>query len=183
MGAFNTLSSRDPEATGDLAAAALELDPDDWRLEHVTAHLHTQHPQIAAARTWPDDNPYAAHTTDHHEWIYDHAHRRGPAERFADLNPDFGVLPDDRDPQQHQFAADREQALALGTREFLMAARENQADPQGRRQTVTDRAAGARTRALVHDASRRLVAQPTSDQPRHQPQRAAPERTRGGPER
>jgi hypothetical protein len=183
MGASHTLPARDPEATADLAAAALELDPDDWRPEHVTAHLRTQHPQIAAARTWPDDNPYVAHTTDHRQWIYDHAHLRGPAERFADLNPDFGVLPDDRDPAQHQFVADRERALALGTREFLMAARENQADPQGRRQTVTDRAASARTQALVHDTSWRLVEQRTSDQPRHQPQRPAPERTRSGPER
>jgi hypothetical protein len=183
MGASDTLPRPDPEATADLAAAALELDPDDWRLAHVTAHLRTQHPQVAAARTWPDDNPYTAHDTDHQQWNYDHTHRRGLAERFADLNPDFGVLPDDHDPAQHQFAADREQALALGTREFLMAARENQADPQGRRQTVTDRAASARTQALVHDASRRLVEQRTSDQPRPLPQRPAPERARGGPER
>jgi hypothetical protein len=35
---------------------------------------------------------------------------------FTRLNPDFGVLPDQRDPAQQRFAADREQALALGTR-------------------------------------------------------------------
>jgi hypothetical protein len=37
-------------------------------------------------------------------------------EAFAALNPDFGVLPDSRDPQQHRFAQQRERALALGER-------------------------------------------------------------------
>ena len=35
---------------------------------------------------------------------------------FARLNPDFGVLPDSRDPEQHRFAQQRERALALGPR-------------------------------------------------------------------
>jgi hypothetical protein len=35
---------------------------------------------------------------------------------FAQLNPDFGVLPDARDPEQHRFAQQRERALALGER-------------------------------------------------------------------
>jgi hypothetical protein len=35
---------------------------------------------------------------------------------FARLNPDFGVLPDARDPAQHRFAQQRERALALGQR-------------------------------------------------------------------
>ena len=35
---------------------------------------------------------------------------------FARLNPDFGVLPDSRDPAQHRFAQQRERALALGQR-------------------------------------------------------------------
>jgi hypothetical protein len=35
---------------------------------------------------------------------------------FARLNPDFGVLPDSRDPEQHRFAQQRERALALGQR-------------------------------------------------------------------
>jgi hypothetical protein len=196
MGAFDTLPSHDPETTADLAAAALEQDPDDWRLAHVAAHLRDQHPRVAAARIWPDDNPYAAHDNDHRDWNYDHTHNRtrarreaadaafnqlnpefdldvdshdperhhaaqawesyrslgeradnhlridntGPAEMrrllvvhrtvdalrrgarqhaeeaFTELNPDFGVLPDASDPRQHRFAADREQALALGTR-------------------------------------------------------------------
>jgi hypothetical protein len=37
-------------------------------------------------------------------------------EAFAQLNPEFGVLPDDRDPDQHRFAQQRERALALGER-------------------------------------------------------------------
>ena len=35
---------------------------------------------------------------------------------FTRLNPDFGVLPDARDPAQHRFAQQRERALALGQR-------------------------------------------------------------------
>jgi len=35
---------------------------------------------------------------------------------FARLNPDFGVLPDSRDLEQHRFAQQRERALALGQR-------------------------------------------------------------------
>ncbi len=37
-------------------------------------------------------------------------------EAFARLNPEFGVLPDSHDPDQHQFAQQRERALALGER-------------------------------------------------------------------
>jgi hypothetical protein len=35
---------------------------------------------------------------------------------FAQLNPDFGVLPDSHHPAQHRFAQQRERALALGQR-------------------------------------------------------------------
>jgi len=37
-------------------------------------------------------------------------------ETFAQLNPDFGVLPDSHDPEQHRFAQQHERALALGQR-------------------------------------------------------------------
>jgi hypothetical protein len=185
MGASHTLPARDPEATADLAAAALEHDPDDWRLEHVTAHLRDQHPQVAAARTWPDDNPYTAH--DHQQWNYDHhhqAHRGDPAERFADLNPDFGVLPDARDPQQHQFAADREQALALGTRIAEALRTHNHPDPRRRERAVTGVAVEAKLRAAGYDdptrGERRHAVEPAGLRPL--PQRPAPERARG-PER
>jgi len=265
MGAFDTLPSHDPEATADLAAAALEQDPDDWTLAHVTAHLAAEHPQIAAAGSWPDDNPYTAHDNDHRDWIYGHTHhrngtrreaadaafnqlnpefdldvdshdperhraaqawesyrslggradnhlridntgpawarrlvvvhravdalRRGARDRgeaaFTTLNPDFGVLPDGRDPQQHRFAADREQALMLGTRAAEGLRAHNHPDPQQRQRAVAGVAVQARLRAagydpFIHEEARR-VAELTGTRP--VPQRRVPERTRGGPAR
>jgi hypothetical protein len=263
MGAFHTLPSHDPQAIADLAAA-LEQDPDDWHLAHVTAHLRDQHPQIAARQTWPDDNPYAAHEVDHRDWIYGHTHdrtvgceaadaafnqlnpefdldvashdpqrhravqgwesyrslggradnhlridntgpawarrlvvihravdalRRGAGDRaeaaFTALNPDFGVLPDGRDPQQHRFAADREQALALGTRAAEALRAHNQPDPQQRQRAVAGVAVQAKLRAAgydhpTHDEARR-VAELTGT--RRLPQQRVPERARGGPAR
>jgi hypothetical protein len=76
-------------ADGELAAEALELDPDDWQLGHVTAHLAAAHPQV---RAWPDDNPYQAHEQDHRDWIYDHPHpsrQRSAEQAFDRLNPGF----------------------------------------------------------------------------------------------
>jgi hypothetical protein len=265
MGAFDTLPSRDPEATAGLAAAALEQDPDDWRLAHVTAHLAAEHPQIAAAGTWRDDNPYTAHEVDHRDWIYGHTHERtrgrreaadaafnqlnpefdldvdshdpkrqraaqawevyrslggradnhlridntGPAwrrrllvvqravdalqrgasqraeEAFTALNPDFGVLPDARDPRQHRFAGAREQALALGTRAVEGLRRDNHPDPERRQRAVARTAVEARLRAAGYDHSTRdesdRVAEFTG--PRPVPQRPVPERTLGGPAR
>jgi hypothetical protein len=49
-------------------------------------------------------------------------------ETFARLNPDFGVLPDSRHPEQHRFAQQRERALALGQR---VAAAEQAARERG----------------------------------------------------
>jgi hypothetical protein len=51
-------------------------------------------------------------------------------ERFARLNPEFGVLPSRTDPQQHRFAHRRERALALGSRVHLAEARENTGSPE-----------------------------------------------------
>ena len=51
-------------------------------------------------------------------------------ERFAGLNPEFGVLPSRTDPQQHRFAHGRERALALGARVHLAEARENTSSPE-----------------------------------------------------
>jgi hypothetical protein len=73
----------------ELAAEALELDPDDWQRGHVTAHLAAEHPQV---RAWPDDNPYLAHEVDHRDWIYDHPHpsrQRAAEQAFHRLNPGF----------------------------------------------------------------------------------------------
>jgi hypothetical protein len=264
MGAFDTLPSRDPEATADLAAHALELDPDDWHLTHVTAHLAAEHPQVAAAGTWPDDNLYAAHEADHRDWIYGHTHhrttgreaadaafnqlnpefdldvdshdpkrqraaqaweayrslggradnhlridntgpawmrrllvvhravdalRRGARDRaeaaFTALNPDFGVLPDDRDPRQHRFAGDREQALALGTRVAEGLRAHNHPDPERRQRAVAGVAVKAKLRTAGYDHPTRDEARPVAEftGARRAPQRPAPERTRGGPAR
>jgi hypothetical protein len=258
MGAFDTLPSHDPEATADLAAHALELDPDDWHLTHVTAHLAAEHPQIAAAGTWPD-SPYAAHEVDHRDWIYAHTHdrtagreaadaafnqlnpefdldvdshdpqrhravqawesyrslggradnhlridntgpawarrlvvvhrtvdalRRGARDRaeaaFTALNPDFGVLPDGRDPQQHRFAGDREQALALGTRAAEGLRVHNHPDPQRRQRAVAALAVQARLCAAGYDPPTREEARRVADLTGLRP---VPERTRGGPAR
>jgi hypothetical protein len=265
MGAFDTLPSPDPEATADLATAALEQDPDDWHLPHVTAHLAAQHPRIAATGTWPDDNPHTAHDNDHRDWIYGHTHhrtrarreaadaafnqlnpefdldvdshdperqravqawesyrslggradnhlridntgpvwmrrllivhravdalRRGASQRaeaaFTALNPDFAVLPDDRDPQQHRFAGDREQALVLGTRVAEGLRRDNQPDPERRQRAVAGVAVQAKlhaagyyhpTRAEAAGATELTGARPV-------PQRPVPERARSGPAR
>jgi hypothetical protein len=67
--------------------------------------------------------------------------QRGPAEWFAELNPEFGVLPDDRDPHQQQFATRREQALALGTRTIEALAAHNHDDPDRRERAITGTAA------------------------------------------
>jgi hypothetical protein len=78
MGSPHTLTQ------AELAAEALQLDPNDWQLGHATAHLAAQHPQV---RGWPDDNPYLAHQHDH-----PHQSRQRTAERAAEhafdrLNP------------------------------------------------------------------------------------------------
>jgi hypothetical protein len=265
MGAFDTLPSHDPEATADFAAHALELDPDDWHAAHVTAHLATEHPQIAAAGTWPDDNPYTAHDHDHRDWIYGHTHdrtgtrreaadaafnqlnpefdldvdshdpqrhravqgwesyrslggradnhlrmdntgpawtrrllvvhravdalRRGARDRaevaFTALNPDFGVLPDGRDPRQHRFAADREQALMLGTRAAEGLRAHNHPDPQRRQRAIAGVTVEARLHAAGYDPPIREEADWVAEFTGMRPvsQRPAPERTRGGPAR
>jgi hypothetical protein len=46
-------------------------------------------------------------------------------ERFAHLNPEFGVLPSRTNHDQHRFAQGRERALALGGRVHLAETREN----------------------------------------------------------
>jgi hypothetical protein len=123
MGSPHTLAEHE------LAAEALELDPDDWQLGHASAHLAAAHPQV---RAWPDDNPCLAHQVDHRDWTYDHPHpsRQRTTERAFDrLNPTFGVPADTRDPLGQQAVRDREAALALGPRVAVAASRENDRDP------------------------------------------------------
>jgi hypothetical protein len=122
MGAFDTLPSRDPEAMADLAAAALEQDPDDWRLPHVAAHLAAEHPQIAAPQTRPDDNPYAAHDHDHRDWVSGHTHHRTSAGReaadaaFNQLNPEFDLDVDSHNPERQRAVQGWEAYRSLGGR-------------------------------------------------------------------
>jgi hypothetical protein len=231
----------------------------------VIAHLAAEHPQIAARQTWPDDNPYAAHEADHHDWIYGHTHdrtgtrgeaadaafnqlnpefdldvdshdpqrhravqawesyrslggradnhlridntgpawarrlvvvhravdalRRGARDRaeaaFTALNPEFGVLPDGRDPQQHCFAADREQALALGTRAAEGLRAHNHPDPQRRQRAVARVVVEAELRAGGYDHPTRDEARRTAELAglRPVPQWPVPERARGDPAR
>jgi len=74
------------------------------------------------------------------------ARQRGQArearleERFARLNPEFGVLPSRTHPDQHRFAHGRERALALGSRVHLAEARENTGSPELDAWEVRDRA-------------------------------------------
>jgi hypothetical protein len=65
-------------------------------------------------------------------------------ERFARLNPEFGVLPSRTDPDQHRFAQGRERALALGSRVHLAEARENTSSPELAAWMIRERALRAR---------------------------------------
>ena len=92
MGSHPTLAQQQ------LAAAAVQLDPEDWPHGHAVAHPASDHPQV---RTWPDDNPDLAHHPDHRDWNYDHTHRaleRAAEEAFDRLNPDYGVPADQDNP-------------------------------------------------------------------------------------
>jgi hypothetical protein len=68
-------------------------------------------------------------------------------ERFARLNPEFGVLSSRTDPQQHRFARGRERALALGSRVHLAEARENSGSPGQAAWQVRERALRASRQA------------------------------------
>jgi hypothetical protein len=159
MGSHPTLDDHE------LAAEALELDPDDWQHQHAVAHLAADHPQV---HTWPDDNPYLAHGQDHRDWIYDHPHP--PAERVAEqafdrLNPDYGVPADRSDRIGHRDVQHREAALALGVRVAVHDSRQNDRDPIIWQPDQDYRAADA-----IHAARH----QPTRT--RHGPERVGPER-------
>jgi hypothetical protein len=154
MGSHPTLDDRQ------LAAEALELDPDDWSHPHAVAHLAVEHSQV---RSWPDGNPDLAHEVDHRDWNYDHDHR--PTERIAEqafdrLNPTFGVPADCSDRIGHRDVQRREAALALGVRVAVHDARQNDRDP------------------VIWQPGQDYRAADTIQTARHQPTR-----TRHGPER
>jgi hypothetical protein len=123
MGSHPTLDQTE------LAAEALELDPDHWTHGHALAHLTADHPQV---RAWPDDNPDLAHDLDHRDWLYDHTHpslERDAEEAFDRLNPTFGVPSDRTDRIGHRDVAQREAALALGVRVAVHDSRQNDPNP------------------------------------------------------
>jgi hypothetical protein len=112
-----------------LAAEALELDPDDWSHGHAVAHLATDHPQV---RTWLDGNPDLAHERDHRDWIHDHHQRMAEQtaeQAFDRLNPTFGVPADRTHPIGHHDIQQREAALALGIRVAVHDSRQNDRNP------------------------------------------------------
>jgi hypothetical protein len=112
-----------------LAAEALELDPDDWSHPHAIAHLATAHPQV---RSWPEGDPDLAHQLDHRDWIHDHHHRmaeRAAEEAFDRLNPEFGAPADRADRIGHRDVAQREAALSLGVRVAVHDSRQNDPNP------------------------------------------------------
>jgi hypothetical protein len=155
MGSHPTLDQQQ------LAAEALELDPDDWSHPHAVAHLAAEHPH---ARSWPDDNP----DLDHCDWIYDHSHpslERAAEQAFDRLNPTFGLPADHADPIGHRDVARREAALTMGVRVAVHDSRQNDRDPviwqPGQDYRMADALQAART-------------QPTRT--RHGPERVGPER-------
>jgi hypothetical protein len=148
-----------------LAAEALELDPDDWRHGHAVAHLAIEHPQV---RAWPDDNPDLAHELDHRDWIYDHPHPtplRAVEQAFDRLNPQFGVPADHHNPYGRQAVRDREAALALGVRVAVHDSRQNDRDP-----VIWQPAQDYRAADAIHAARTQTV------RARHGPERTGPER-------
>ena len=123
MGSHPTLDDHE------LAAEALELDPDDWSHGHAVAHLATDHPQVHA---WLDDNPYLEHDLDHRDSTYNHTHpppERAAEQAFDRLNPGFGVPADRTNPIGHHDLAQREAALALGVRVAVHDSRQNDPNP------------------------------------------------------
>jgi hypothetical protein len=112
-----------------LAAEALELNPNDGSHGHAVAHRATQHPQV---RAWPDDNPDLVHEQDHRDLIHDHHHpsrERATEEAFDRLNPEFGVPADRSHPIGLHDVQQRETALALGVRVAVHDSRQNDPNP------------------------------------------------------
>jgi hypothetical protein len=87
-------------------------------------------------------------------------------ERFARLNPEFGVLPSRTDPQQHHFAQGRERALALGTRVHLAEARENSGSRELAAWEIRQRALRAGHRARDQQPLQRPAAERAAEMSR-----------------
>jgi hypothetical protein len=158
MGSSPTLDQRDRRWDQD--------DGQAWDLAGVTGHLATHHPQVHA---WPDDNPYAAHDTDHAEWIHDHLHpardrraRELADQAFTQLNPGFGV------PGRSGDVVARAQARLLEDQDVrsprvVLAERLENDQPTGtdRQQVISRRAQLAQQRG--HQRARQQVAEVAFD--------------------
>jgi hypothetical protein len=159
MGSHPTLDH--PE----LAAEALELDPDDWSHPHAVARLAVEYPQVLS---WPDGNPDLAHTLEHRDWINDRRHptrERAAEQAFDRLNPEFGVPADRTDRIGHRDVAQREAALALGVRVAVHDSRQNDPNPH-----VWQAGQDYRMANGLHAARAQLV------RARRGPERVGPER-------
>jgi hypothetical protein len=116
---LSLLRASDPR---DFAAGVRSMEADDALGERVTVELLLgENFRGIHHRLTPDDVPdperdrtVRMDTLRERAQAAQHDHDRQAA--FAQLNPDFGVLPDARHPQQHRFAQQRERALALGER-------------------------------------------------------------------
>jgi hypothetical protein len=119
--------------------------------------------EVALGRPLPDgyiwaphpDHPDAARVLGQARQQAEQAREAALEDRFAELNPEFGVLPSRADPDQQRFAQGRERALALGTRVHLAEARENGGDDQA--EAVVRARAERATRPLQRSAAQRAM--------------------------
>jgi hypothetical protein len=102
------------------------------------------------------DYPDATRVLDQARQQAEQAREAALEDRFAELNPEFGVLPSRTDPGQQRFAQGRERALALGTRVHLAEAAENSGDPDQAEAAIRARAERA-TRPLQRGVQERAT--------------------------
>lgn len=102
------------------------------------------------------DHPDATRVLDEARQQAEQAREAALEDRFAEINPEFGVLPSRTDPDQQRFAQGRERALALGTRVHLAEVRENSGDP-GQAEAVIRARAERATRPRQRSAHQRLM--------------------------
>jgi hypothetical protein len=147
------------------SSPTLDQRDSHWDLAGVASHLAAHHPQIRQ-RAWPDDNPYAAHDTDHAEWLYDHSHpaRNRVARDLADgaftrLNPAFGMPGRSGDVVARAQARLLEDQDARGPRVVLAERLENDQPTAADRQQVIGRRA-----QLAQQRSHQRARQHTAEQ-------------------
>jgi hypothetical protein len=110
------------------------------------SHIWAPHP----------DHPDAARVLNQARQQAEQAREAALEDRFAELNPEFAVLPSRTDPAQQRFAQGRERALALGTRVHLAEAGENSGDRDQAEAAIRARAERA-TRPLQRSGPQRTT--------------------------